>query len=175
MTTQTTQTTATGGRTRSALLLALALGAILAAMVALLVGTAREAEATFPGTNARIAFSSERTTGTGVYNPTGDSEIFTIKPDGTGLKQLTFNTGDDYEPVVSPDGKKIAYDSLGDSASNPEGDLEIYTMNALDGSVQKNLTNNGADVRDYDAHFSRPLDRYSHWRRTIGQAPTEPG
>ena len=60
-------------------------------------------------------------------------------------------------------------------ASNPEGDLEICTMNALDGSVQKNLTNNGADVRDYDAHFSRPLDRYSHWRRTIGQAPTEPG
>jgi len=66
----TTQATTRKAETRrgerSPLLLALALGAILATLVALLAGTAREAQATFPGTNARIAFDSNRTTGTGV-------------------------------------------------------------------------------------------------------------
>jgi hypothetical protein len=106
---------------RRAVLLVLALGAILAALVALLAVTAREAQAAFPGTNARIAFASDRTSGTGVDNPTGDREIFTVKPDGTGLKQLTNNTGADEYPVFSPDGTKIAYHSQGDSTTNPEG------------------------------------------------------
>jgi hypothetical protein len=53
------------------LLLALALGAILATLVALLAGTAREAQATFPGTNARIAFDSNRTTGVDTYPEKG--------------------------------------------------------------------------------------------------------
>jgi Tol biopolymer transport system component len=136
----TTQRDGTDGRARSAVLLTLALAAVLAALVALMAATAREAEATFPGANGRIVFFSERTTG--VDNPTGDSEIFTIKPDGTGLKQLTFNTVGDYDPVFSPDGQKIAYASTGDSASNPEDDYEVYVMNAVDGTGKKNLSSN---------------------------------
>jgi hypothetical protein len=50
----------TAGRTRSGVLLALALGAALAALVAVGVGPA---EAAFPGENGKIAFSSDRTTG----------------------------------------------------------------------------------------------------------------
>ena len=129
------------------MLLTLVLGAALAALVAL-AGTARQAEATFPGTNGKIVFVSDRTTGTGVDNPTGDNEIFTKNPDGTGLKQLTFNTTDDYYPVFSPDGTKIAYNSKGDSASNPQGEWEIYRMNALDGSDKKNVSNSGSGVSD---------------------------
>ena len=141
MTTEAT-TRRTGTRSkRSAALLSLLLGAMVAALVAL-AGAAREAEATFPGTNARIAFDSNRATGTGVDNPTGDYEIFTIRPDGTGLKQLTFNTGDDTNPVFSSDGTKIAYGSEGDQTTNPGGDYEVYLMNASDGSGKKNLTNN---------------------------------
>ena len=34
---------------------------------------------------------------------------------------------------------KIAYDSYGAQPSNPEGDAEVYVMNALDGSDQRNL------------------------------------
>ena len=102
--------------------MSLALGAVLAALVTLMAAPAREAEATFPGTNGKIVFISQRTTGTGVDNPTGDSEIFTIGPDGTGLKQLTNNTKDDREPTFSPDGQKIAYTSQGDQTSNPGGD-----------------------------------------------------
>ena len=51
----------------------------------------RGAEATFPGEEGRIAFASNRTAGEGVDNPTGDYEIFTIRPDGTDLSQLTHN------------------------------------------------------------------------------------
>ena len=142
MTTETTtQGNGTDGRTRSALLLSLLLGAALAALVAL-AGMAREAHATFPGTNGKLVFISQRTTGTGVDNPTGDSEIFSINPDGTGLRQLTNNTKDDREPVLSPDGKKVAYESQGDPTSSPGGDQEIYLMNASDGSDKKNLSNN---------------------------------
>ena len=153
-------------------LLTLALGAALAALVAL-AGTARQAEATFPGTNGKIVFVSDRTTGTGVDNPTGDNEIFTKDPDGTGLKQLTFNTTDEYYPVFSPDGKKIAYNSQGDSASNPQREWEIYMMNALDGSGKMNLTNNGTYVEDFEPVFSPDGTRIAYESR--GTQTSNPG
>jgi TolB protein len=136
---------------RGVVLLSLVLGVAFSALGAM-ASVAREAQATFPGTNARIAFASERTKG--VDNPTGDSEIFTIKPDGTGLKQLTFNTGSDTSPVFSPDGTKIAYESVGDQTTNPEGEDEIYLMNAMDGTGKTNLTNNEREVRDFAPAFS---------------------
>ena len=77
-----------------------------------------------------------------------------MNPDGTGLRQLTFNTVDDHEPALSPDGKKIAYESQGNQTSNPEGDQEIYVMNTLDGTGKKNLTNNGSGVNDFAPVFS---------------------
>ena len=45
------------------------------------------ADAAFPGKNGVIAFESNRTTGKGVHNPTGDTEIFTTGPDGTRARQ----------------------------------------------------------------------------------------
>jgi Tol biopolymer transport system component len=151
MTTQTTtQRNGTDGKRRSTVLLSLALGAILAGMVAL-AGTAQQAEAALA---EKVVFESNRTTGTGVNNPTGDYEIFKMNPDGTGVKQLTFNKGDDFEPTLSPDGTKIAYRSKGIQNSNPQGDDEVYVMNALDGSGKKNLSNNGTVVLDYSPAFS---------------------
>ena len=135
---------------RSALLVVLALGAALVALVAL-AGVARQAEAAL---TEKIVFVSERTMGTGVDNPTGDPEIFTINPDGTGLKQLTFNTLEDYSPVFSPDGTKIVYTSRGDQTSNSQLDYEVYVMSSLDGTGKVNLTNNGTDVADFDPEFS---------------------
>jgi Tol biopolymer transport system component len=148
----TTRKTEGRGKRRSALLFGLGFGVALAGVVAL-AGAAREAEATFPGTNGKLLFISTRTTGTGVDNPTGDPEIFSINPDGTGLRQLTNNTVNDEEPVLSPDGKKVAYSSQGDAISNPGGHQEVYLMNAADGSDKKNLTNNAA--RDYYAEWGR--------------------
>jgi CSLREA domain-containing protein len=94
----------------------------------------------FPGANGKIVFSSDRTTGTGVHNPEGDLEIFTMNPDGTALKQLTKNTVGDFNPSYSSDGKKIAFSSA------RAGNLDIFVMNA-GGTNQTNLTtkNTGSD------------------------------
>ena len=132
------------------MLLSLAVGTALAAVTALPF-TAQQAEAVF---SEKIVFTSDRTGGTGVNNPTGDYEVFRMNPDGTGVRQLTFNKGDDFEPTLSPDGQKIAYRSKGIQTSNPEGDSEVYVMNTLDGSGKKNLSNNSADVDDYSPEFS---------------------
>jgi Tol biopolymer transport system component len=149
----TTQITGTGGRTMTAVLLSLALGAAMAALTALaaLSGTARVAEAAF---SEKIIFASNRAAGKGVTNPTGDREIFKMTSNGTGARQLTSNLGHDLEPTLSPDGTRIAYMSRGDQASNPEGDWEIYVMNAADGSGNKNLTDNGGNVDDLVPDFS---------------------
>jgi TolB protein len=135
---------------RSAVLLSLALGTALSAMVGL-AGTAPQAEAAF---TEKIVFISNRATGTGVDNPTGDYEIFSMNPDGSGVKQLTFNEVNDYEPTLSPDATKIAYQSEGIQSSNQEGDTEVYVMNASDGSAKKNLSNNGLSVDDYAPVYS---------------------
>jgi Tol biopolymer transport system component len=143
----TTQGTEAPTRKRKVLLLSLLLGAVLSALVAV----AQQAEAAF---TEKVVFSSNRTTGTGVNNPTGDFEIFRMNPDGTGVKQLTANQAGDFGPVLSPDKTKVAYNSFGKQTSNPEGDFDVYIMNASDGSGKKNLSKNGTDVNDYFAVFS---------------------
>jgi Tol biopolymer transport system component len=90
-----------------------------------------------------IAFSSDRTTGTGVDNPTRDFEIFGMNANGTGLTQLTNNTASDTQPNFSPDGSQIAFQSTRD------GNFEIYVMNK-DGTGQTNLTKDPADKVDSD-------------------------
>ncbi len=66
-------------------------------------------------------------------------DIFTVKKDGTDLKQLTTTIGYDAECTVSPDGKKIIF------TSSRDGDLELYEMN-IDGTNQKRITfDNGYD------------------------------
>jgi Tol biopolymer transport system component len=132
------------------MLLGLGLGMAMAGVVAL-AGAAQQADAAAP---EKIVFVSERTTGKGVSNPTGDAEIFRMNPNGTGVRQLTFNQAHDNRPLLSPDGQKILYRSQGAQPSNPEGDQELYLMNASDGSNQKNLTDNGAALDERNARFS---------------------
>lgn len=60
-------------------------------------------------------------------------DIFSAKPDGSDLKQLTHTPGYDAEAVYSPDSKKILF------TSDRDGDLELYEMNA-DGSNLQRLT-----------------------------------
>ena len=152
MTTQAiTRKAQTRGEGRRALLLALALGVVLAALVATIVVPRRRAEAAF---TEKVVFASDRTTGTGVNNPTGDFEIFKMNPDGTNVRQLTTNKVTDFGPILSPDKTKVAYHSFGIQTSNPEGDYEIYVMNASDGKLKNNLTHNRAAVNDYYPLFS---------------------
>jgi len=60
-------------------------------------------------------------------------DIFTAKPDGSDLKQLTANPGYDAEAVISEDGRKIVFTSV------RNGDLDIYIMDA-DGKNVRQLT-----------------------------------
>jgi Tol biopolymer transport system component len=94
-----------------------------------------------PRLNGRIAFETNRIT---PDNPEGDYEIYTMEPDGTDVRQLTYNASYDIDPDVSPfvasgtgppDWLSIAF------ASDRDGNSEIYTMRS-DGSHQTNITNN---------------------------------
>jgi TolB protein len=60
-------------------------------------------------------------------------QIFSSKPDGSDLKQLTHEHGYNAESTITRDGKNIVF------TSTRNGDLDIYTMNA-DGSGVKQLT-----------------------------------
>ncbi|HXC70626.1 MAG TPA: hypothetical protein VN644_11650 [Pyrinomonadaceae bacterium] len=61
-------------------------------------------------------------------------DIFTAKPDGSDVKQLTNTPGYDAETTITLDGKKLVFTSMRD------GDLDIYTMDA-DGKNVRRLTN----------------------------------
>ena len=80
------------------------------------------------GQGNKIAFVSER-------DGFGNSEIYVMDPDGSGVTRLTDDSATDSFPAWSPDGTRIAF------ASNRDGNFEIYVVNA-DGSGLTHLTNN---------------------------------
>lgn len=61
-------------------------------------------------------------------------DVFTARPNGSGLQRLTETPGYDAESTITRDGKKIVFTSMRD------GDLDIYTMDA-NGRNVKRLTN----------------------------------
>ena len=73
-----------------------------------------------------IAFVSDRD---------GNEEIYTMKPDGSSLKRLTNEPGRDIHPYITPDGKRILFNSARDNSPN----FEIYSINT-DGTNLIRLT-----------------------------------
>ncbi len=73
-----------------------------------------------------------------------DNEIFTSKPDGTDVTQLT-NYGDHptLEPEYSPDGTTIVFGLFGVVSPTAVccGPADLVVMNAADGSGKTNITN----------------------------------
>jgi len=74
-----------------------------------------------------------------VYSTTasGSIDIWIMKPDGTGQKQLTVNTGINGSPAISASGGYIVF------VSNRTGSFQIWRMN-FDGSNQTQLTRGSA-------------------------------
>ncbi|MDH4112224.1 MAG: hypothetical protein OEV60_06000, partial [Actinomycetota bacterium] len=93
----------------------------------LMAGVGVPATAVVNASNGRIAFASDRD---------GDFEIYSIKPDGTGLLQLTSDAADDDDPAWSPDGTRIAFVRKGSCATSCKA---IWVMQA-DGSGQTAVT-----------------------------------
>ncbi len=81
-------------------------------------------------------------------------DIFTVKPDGTDLIQLTDTPGYDAEASYSHDGRSIVFTSTRD------GDPDLYIMDA-DGSNVRQLVN--TDGYDGGPFFS-PDDRWVIFR-----------
>jgi Tol biopolymer transport system component len=78
----------------------------------------------------------------------GNFDIYTIQPDGGGLRRLTDAEGNDSHPAWSPDGQYILFSSsrFGFKDEAPLYDIpqpygELFIMNA-DGSDQRALTDN---------------------------------
>ncbi|RPJ28490.1 MAG: hypothetical protein EHM33_04255 [Chloroflexi bacterium] len=98
-------------------------------------------------TSEYVVFSSTRD---------GNYEIYSMNPDGSEVRRLTYNaavdystltsleihelsyTDQDFDGCISPDGQKIAF------TSHRDGDYEIYIMN-FDGSDQVRVTNSAGN------------------------------
>ena len=70
----------------------------------------------------------------------GTFHIWVMKPDGSGVQQLTTGHGDDREPRFSPDGTKIAFSS--DRAF--AGTYDIWTVDVAGGALTR-ITTTDAD------------------------------
>ena len=78
----------------------------------------------------------------------GDYEIYTIRPDGTGVKRLTFSKGNDAHMAWSPDGESIVWASSrmgfkdeGTYTDAPQPYGELFVMR-YDGTHVQQLTDN---------------------------------
>ena len=76
-----------------------------------------------------------------------------MNADGSGLRRLTRNTVGDRNPVWSPDGRRIAFES----------DWQLNVMNA-DGSGQRRLTRNAG--RNFAPAWSPDGQKIAFERRT---------
>jgi TolB protein len=98
-------------------------------------------------TNVIDAYPAEGPNGGGIVfqsNRTGSWQLYTIKSDGSDLRQLTNVEYGAVGAAWSPDGRQIAF------SGNPGGNAEIFVMMS-DGSNIRRLTNDPAD------------DSHPHW------------
>jgi Tol biopolymer transport system component len=68
----------------------------------------------------------------------GTSDIWIVNADGSGLRRLTRNPANDFDPTLSPDGTQIAF------RSERDGNNEIYVMRS-DGSNQHDVSSDATD------------------------------
>ncbi|MBZ0299142.1 MAG: DPP IV N-terminal domain-containing protein, partial [Anaerolineae bacterium] len=104
--------------------------------------------------NGKIAFVSNRS---------GQFQVYTIDPDGSNLRQLTFNSGSNWHPSWSGDGLQIAFVSDWANAKN-----DIFVMDA-DGSNIRNITNT-PEVAEHAPVWSPDGEYIAYQRGRTGSA-----
>lgn len=106
---------------------------------------------------SQIAFSSTRDNPTGV--PLLAAEVYLMNPDGTDQRRLTENADGDGFAVLSPDGKKIVFDSNRNRAEGePLNTSDLFLMDT-NGNEQTFLTRGSSaswspDSKDVVFHAS---------------------
>ncbi len=122
--------------------------------------------------SSRIAFQSNRTDA----DPTDDVEIqdiFTMRPDGTDVRQVTDSLGDSEKPAWSPDGRWLLF--AADRADYPRSQ-GIYVVRSS-GSTPRRVTRlPSGSVWQELARFSPDGTRieYTEYRLTPAEDPGEP-
>ena len=117
-------------------------GASVVATTALAFAFTGAASATFPGHNGRIAFHSA--------TATEGTQIFTVRPNGRDLRQITHVAGDAISVDWSPDGRLIAFEI------DTEDSATVALMNA-DGSALRTLP--GVGLFNGDPSFTPDGER----------------
>ena len=74
-----------------------------------------------------------------------------MRPDGSEVAQLTFDSWDIYLPDWSPDGNRIAF------ASNRTGSWDIFTMDPDGSSVQQLTDHEDSDIEPVWSPDGSPL------------------
>jgi Tol biopolymer transport system component len=120
--------------------------AVITALAVVALPASAEASA-FPGTNGRIAFS--QSTGNGLTD-----SIFTVNPDGSGIKQLTSGHTDS-NPRYSADAKSIVFTRYGFPSSSGRSASHVMFMHS-DGTALTDLSSAdaGTPSSDDDPSFS---------------------
>jgi Tol biopolymer transport system component len=119
---------------------------------AILVPTALAGASATPG-NGELAFTVQFDT----------YQLFSVRPDFSKPVRLTTDLAVNYEPVASPDGRRIAY------ARGLEGRSDIFVMNR-DGSEVVNVTHHAGD--DYDPMWSPDSRRIAFTSHRTGDDET---
>ena len=87
-------------------------------------------------------------------------DVFTAKPDGSDIKQLTNTPGYDAETTITRDGKKLVFTSMRD------GDLDIYTMDADGKNVRRLTSELGYDGGPFWSYDGKQIVYRAHHPKT---------
>lgn len=74
-------------------------------------------------------------------------DLYSVRPDGSGLRHLTSGAELDSAPIVSPDGKRVVFERR----ASDQGPADLYTVRVLGGGLH-GLTSGPDD--DHQADFS---------------------
>jgi len=115
-----------------------------------------------------IAFTSSRDDPNNPFPIVRAGEIYLMNEDGTNLRRLTENTVGDFFAALSPDGKKIVFDSTRNKASNePRNTSDLFVMNT-DGTEPSFL------IRGSSATWSPDSKNIAFHRSASGNLCTQP-
>jgi serine/threonine protein kinase/Tol biopolymer transport system component len=105
-----------------------------------------------------------------IYSTMGGDrlDLWSMKSDGSEKTQLTFDSGSNYQPSVSPDGRYIFF------VSNRTGSFNMWRMDH-DGSDPRQLTSGGSDFDPYPSPDGKWVvyDSGGSGKRAIWRVPAE--